>query len=250
MKVNLVKLISPDFFLGKLLITIKSIFSIIWMLIKSPSQRSLRLACYILQIKPKYTMVTNPNLVGLYTLVNQANRQGLPGDIVECGVWNGGSAALMGAACFYDEPRKPRTIWLFDSFQGLPEPEEKDGDKAQNGYFTGYCKGDQPKVRDAFRKLGLSEDIYEITPGWFDETLQHAPIEEIALLHIDADWYDSVLTVLDAFYDKVVSGGMVVFDDYGYWEGCQQAVQEFINSRRINPTLQTISKTGVYFVKQ
>jgi O-methyltransferase len=195
-------------------------------------------------------MVTNWNLVGLYNLVNQTNIQGLPGDIVECGVWNGGSSALMGAACLYEEPPVDRLIWLFDSFQGLPEPEERDGEKAQKGYFPGYCKGDQQKAREAFRNLGLSDNTYRIIPGWFDETLHNAHVTEIALLHIDADWYDSVRTVLDAFYDKVVPGGIIVFDDYGYWEGCQRAVQDFFDTRGLNPKIQKISKTGVFFEKQ
>jgi O-methyltransferase len=97
----------------------------------------------------------------------------LPGDIVECGVWNGGSAAVMGIADLENvNSSKRRTIWLFDSFQGLPRAGEKDGESERRNYFEGWSKGDVNKVHQVFKKLGVSLSGVKIIPGWFDATLR------------------------------------------------------------------------------
>src|SRR5438309_596248 len=127
-RVKTMKLISPDFRLGRTLVGVKSMLDLAWLLLCEPTERNLRLARLVLKVKPKYTMVKNRNLRTLYDLVDQANRCQIAGDIVECGVWNGGSASIMGAASMGEPFQKElRTIWLFDSFEGLPPPGEKDG---------------------------------------------------------------------------------------------------------------------------
>src|SRR5437867_678284 len=126
---NITKLLAPDFISGKILVTGKAIFDIIALLVSNPSKQSLKFARLILQVKPTYTMVKNKNLINLYNLVKMVNSLNLHGDIVECGVWNGGSAATMGVACMEDKSLSngARNLWLFDSFQGLPLPGERDG---------------------------------------------------------------------------------------------------------------------------
>jgi O-methyltransferase len=196
-------------------------------------------------------MVKNAHLVSLYNLVREADKQGLRGDLVECGVWNGGSAALMAAAtrsCRYN--LEERSLWLFDSFEGLPPPGDKDGTKAINAYFAGRCKGDAKKVEKAFATINLSTAGVTIVPGWFETTLEQASIDEIALLHIDADWYDSVRLVLDIFYDRVAPGGFIVLDDYGFWPGCSKAVHDFLRERDISDDVITmVGEHGAYFQK-
>ncbi len=239
---------APDFSIGKTLMRMRSMLDIGLMLLTQPTRENLNLSHWILAVKPGYTMVTNKNLVNLYHLAQLVCRSDLEGDIVECGVWNGGSAALMGKACH--ELGGPRRIWLFDSFSGLPTPTLRDGAIAQQRYFVGRCKGDQHMVNAAFGVLDVPQDGVTIVPGWFDDTLPQMEIGEIALLHIDADWYASVKVVLDNLYDQVVPGGFIVFDDYGYWEGCRQAVTEFFSANRLDPLLlKMVSRTGVYFQK-
>jgi O-methyltransferase len=196
-------------------------------------------------------MVRNKNLVNLYTLVQKINRDDIAGDIVECGVWNGGSSACMAFACRADEHHpKQRTSWLFDSFQGLPPTSDKDGTREQVFCLEGLNKGSQHKVQQVFRELGLSLDNVNIVPGWFDVTVPSAPIEKIALLHIDADWYESVKLVLDTLYDKVEPGGFVVLDDYNYWEGCNRALEDFFTERNLSHSiLANPNRSGVYFQK-
>ena len=86
--------------------------------------------------------------------------------------------------------------------------------------------------------------------GWFDETLETADLQTIALLHIDADWYASVKIVLEAFYDKVVEGGFVVLDDYWRWPGCREAVTDYLREHQIQGVvLKQVDLHGVYFQK-
>jgi len=206
----------------------------------------------MLKVKPKFTMVTNKNLLTLYHLVKEVNRLGLQGDIVECGVWNGGSAAIMGLADVEsDSTPNKRRIWLFDSFQGLPPPGEKDDEAERLNYFEGWNKGDVAKVHQVFTKLNVPFTNVEIVPGWFDTTLKAAQIERIAILHVDSDWYESVKVVLDVFYPKVLPGGFVILNDYGAWAGCNRAFGDFVAEHDMKDIELSIVEpmTGAYFQK-
>jgi O-methyltransferase len=248
---NIAKLTAPDFLIGKILVTAKSLVDIAALLIAHPSRQSVKLACLIMRVKPRFTMVKNSNLINLYRLVKKANTLRLAGDIVECGVWNGGSAAVMGVACREDSRyASARTIWLFDSFQGLPAPGTRDGETEKKAFFKGWNKGDTENVRRVFKNVGFPDTQIRIVPGWFDATLKTAAVDRIAVLHVDADWYDSVKLVLDAFYDKVVPGGFLVFDDYGLWQGCRQAVTDFFVERDIDgAVIKRVGPHQAYFQK-
>ena len=247
--INLIKLRSPDFLIGRMLFLAKALADILLWFIHQPSKRAFYLARLLLQVKPKYTMVSVKRLINLYNLVRQVNATHLPGDIVECGVWNGGSAAIMKAAC-RDDRNHLRTFWLFDSFCGLPPPGSEDGERAQDAYFEGWCHGKIEKVTKIFNRLRLSLEPVRITAGWFDSTLRAEPIKTIALLHIDADWYESVKVVLEELYDKVVDGGFIVLDDYWTWQGCRQAITEYLRERQIQGVVfKSVDSHGVYFQK-
>ncbi len=245
---NPVKLLSPDFAVGKLLVAGRSLLELGALLIARPSAESLHLARLIMQVKPRHTMVRNPNLINLYRMVRYLNRSALPGTIVECGVWKGGSSAMMAAAC--QDSGVQRDFWLFDSFEGLPPPTEKDNAFERTYYFKGMNKGSIEAVERIFRKLGLPLERVHFVKGWFEQSIPAATVEQIALLHIDADWYDSVSLVLNELYDRVVPGGYVVFDDYGYWEGCDRAAHDFLDRRGLPRTaLHRVGGMGAYFQK-
>ena len=248
---NLIKLTSTDFLAGRILLSGKALLDLLWFLIRNPQAKSLRLAVLILQLIPRYTKVSVKRLINLYRLVQRTNKLNLPGDIVECGVWNGGSAAMMGVADQDDTTSsKVRKLWLFDSFRGLPPPSNKDGKQERETYFQGWCQGELEKVKRIFRRFRLSLQHVNIIAGWFDETLQTADLQTIALLHIDADWYASVKIVLETFYDKVVEGGFVVLDDYWRWPGCREAVTDYIKEHQIQGVvLQQADLHGIYFQK-
>jgi len=252
---NLTKYLGPDFLPGKIVVTRKAIVDNIKMLVRNQwSPESVRLAKLILRLKPNYTMATNKNLLALYNLVHRAWALGLPGDVVECGTWNGGSAVVMAvanheAAATTNTP--PRHMWLFDSYEGWPRPGENDGARERAVYWEGWNKASIANVRRIFTRLGLPLDDVHIIKGWFDATLPSAPIEQIAVLHVDGDWYDSVKVVLDTLYDKVVRGGFIIINDYGTWSGCNKAVDEFLASRGMsNDCLTQVEISGgAYFQK-
>ena len=252
MNINWPKLLTADFTLGKVINLRKALADSVGLLIQDPTWESLELTKVMLTVKPQYTMVTNKNLITLYQLTQRVNTLGLAGDIVECGVWNGGSGAVMGwANAKSANSRVNRTIWLFDSFEGLPRPTENDGKVERDNYFEGWCKGDVNKVRRIFSKLGVPMEGVKIVPGWFEGTLRSARVDRIAILHIDADWYDSVKLVLEAFYEKVVPGGFIVLNDYGAWPGCNKAIDDYIVEHHLREIKMTIVEpsTGAYFQK-
>lgn len=180
-----------------------------------------------------HTLVSKSKLSRLYSLARRIERNAIPGAIVECGVYKGGSAALLAAAS-----RRSRPVWLFDSFKGLPPPGEKDGVQAHELFHEGWCGSTLDDVREIMDRVGIDRDRVHAVEGWFEETLPERAPETIALLHIDADWYDSVKTCLDRLYDRVAPGGFVVWDDYGRWEGCTRAVDEFLEAQDLSRALE------------
>ena len=178
------------------------------------------------------TVVSRSKLSTLYSLARRIESAGIEGIVAECGVFRGGSAALLAAAT-----SPARQVYLFDSFQGLPEPGEKDGQQARALYREGWCQGTAGDVRAVCRRLGVADSRVHLVEGWFQDTLPAFPPHPVALLHIDADWYESVRLCLDTFYDRVSPGGCIVFDDYGRWEGCTRAVDEFLSARGLRDRL-------------
>lgn len=177
----------------------------------------------------RYSMVGLPRLKNLVRLVRTLDNDDIAGDVVECGTCNGGSGALLAHAA--QAGVVSRHTWLLDSFEGLPPATAKDGAEARE--WTGFCRGSTSRVRRALRELEVDERAVTLVPGWFSETLGTLTVDRIALLHIDADWYESVLEVLDALFDRVPPGGFIVFDDYDYWAGCRAAWQDFRSKRRL-----------------
>ena len=192
-----------------------------------------------------YTAVFVPRLVALYKLSEEINQRSVLGDIVECGVYNGGSAAIMASLC--QKSPVNRNVWLFDSFEGLPKPTGRDGNEAPA--YEGWCHGDLSKVKEVLRKLHILESRVHIVKGWFQDTFPKVEIPRIAILHIDADWYESVKLCLEKFYDSVQPGGYIVLDDYGDWEGCRIATDEFLKNRALDVKLIQVDYTGFYFQK-
>lgn len=193
-----------------------------------------------------YTMCSNARLRGLYNGVKYVVKNNIAGDVVECGCALGGSAALI--ALTLREIGSSRDLWLFDTFEGLPAPTSEDPDYEIANLFTGTCLATLQEVRKLFEDLQLSDRV-QMIKGLFQETLPVTPVTEIALLHIDGDWYESVKACLDNLYDRVVPGGVIQFDDYGYWEGARKAVDEFMTAREIQPQLKKLDYSGRTLIK-
>ena len=150
---------------------------------------------------------------------------GVKGDFVECGVLDGGTAALLAYAARNDD----RKIRLFDAWMGLPEADPQDGGGAQR--WVGDVVGSPRRVRRILRKVGAREGNVVIHRGWFEDTLPIAEVDRIAFLHIDCDFYAPTKLVLETFMPRMVPGGWVQIDDYVAFEGCRVAVNEYLQTR-------------------
>jgi O-methyltransferase len=155
----------------------------------------------------------------------------VPGSIVECGTWRGGMIA--GIA---DVLGPSRHYCLFDSFEGLPPAREIDGVAAlawqKNTSSPGYYNNCRASEQEARQVMSMSRATnYTLVKGWFNETLPRADLGPIALLRMDADWYDSSKAILDNLAACVVPGGLILVDDYYTWEGCTRAVNEHAAAR-------------------
>ena len=188
-----------------------------------------------------HTMCSLARLRGLHEEVKWVVENNLAGDVVECGCARGGSAALI--ALSLRQLGERRNLWLFDTFEGLPAPTSNDPDYEIAELFTGTCLGQLEDVQELFRDLAVADGV-QFVKGLFQDTIPQSAIEHIALLHIDGDWYDSVKVCLEALYDKVVPGGIIQFDDYGYWKGARKAVDEFLAHREIKVPLKKLDYSG------
>lgn len=191
-----------------------------------------------------YTMVQYRALRALYFAVWRVVNNGVSGDVVECGVAHGGSAALLGLTIKETEQR--RRLWLFDTFSGIPAPTSEDPDYDIAAKYTGDFAPHED-VRATLTNMGVSD--FTTIQGLFEETVSRSEVESIAVLHIDGDWYSSVKACLEGFYDRVTPGGLIQFDDYGYWAGARKAVDEFFAARKISPTLVRIDFSTRQFIK-
>ena len=179
------------------------------------------------------------------------------GAFAELGVGTGGAAGVLGLVA--NRHQLPRDVWLFDSFQGLPDPTKQDFDPETGltgshlrGLGEGSCLGTFETVsRLLFDKIQLDRNRIHLVKGWFEDTIpaRSSEIGPIALLRIDADWYDSVTVCLDNLYDQVDPGGAVIIDDYGTTYGARTALYDFFTRRRIAPKLTHDKRGGVVFTK-
>lgn len=177
-----------------------------------------------------FTQVSPFRQQTLLRLARTITANEIPGAIVECGVLDGGTAALMA----YGSNNRP--VHLFDSWAGLPAMSEKDGDA---GMWAGDVVGSPKRVRAIFDKLKVDRTRVTFHKGWFADTFPKANIDKIALLHIDADFYDSVLLTLETWAPRVSTGGFIQIDDYASFAGCRRAVDEYLG-KHPNLKLETI----------
>lgn len=227
------------------------------------------------QLTKAYSMMPQINLLTLFEQAAYCEKKNIGGAYVECGVWKGGAVGIMAKAnMLYGKEKRP--LHLFDVFDDIPAPNaEVDGKKAIEdmrvyGGVTNEneMKGQLESVKGFYdshgghgtinicrelleSKIGYDKNFIHFHKGWFQDTVPHdAPdIGPIAILRLDGDWYESIKICLEHLYDQVVPSGLVVIDDYGYYEGCTKAVDEFLEKRNIK-TFLSYSNIGCrYFVK-
>ena len=207
----------------------------------------------------RYTMTSPIRCRQLWDSSKQVLDQNVPGCFVECGVWKGGSSVIMALAI--KNAVQERHLHLFDSFEGLPEPTEQDGELAAS-YSGGRNQGKLKSVNqcragfDEVRHLIIDEikvpkQLVHFHVGWFQNTV---PVDAdklgpIALLRLDGDWYDSTKVCLEHLYPLLSPGGIVILDDYFAWEGCRKATDEYRHQNKITSSVQRIDVDAGFWVK-
>jgi O-methyltransferase len=206
-------------------------------------------------VKPR-TMTAAEKLVALILATRHVVDHGIPGAVVECGVWRGGSMQAV-ALSLLGRGVTDRDLHLFDTFEGMTEPTEKDRRRGKSaaellaasprtGVFWAIAGLDD--VRQGMAETGYPEDRIHFHPGRVEDTVPDQAPETIAILRLDTDWYESTRHELEHLYDRVPSGGVLLIDDYGFWEGARQAVDEFLE-RTGAPLLLLPMATGRIAVK-
>ncbi|OAN37610.1 TylF/MycF/NovP-related O-methyltransferase [Mycolicibacterium iranicum] len=197
------------------------------------------------------TMIGMKRLKSLQECVETVLADDIPGDLIECGVWRGGACILMRAvlAAYGDETR---TVWLADSFQGVPksDPENYKADKGIRAELVAGILGvSEEDVRANFERYGLLDNQVRFLPGWFKDTLADAPIEHISVLRLDGDLYESTIQALDALYPRLSPGGFCIIDDYSAVKACELAVTDYRSKHDITAEIVDIDGTGVLWRK-
>lgn len=196
------------------------------------------------------TMIGTQRLDNVVECCVRAVAEGVPGDFIETGVWRGGTTILMrGVLEAMGEP--DRSVWVADSFEGLPVPDEEryPADAGLDWSHVGVLKVGADAVRANFERYGLLDDRVRFLEGWFCDTLPAAPIEQLAVLRLDGDLYESTMDALVSLEPKVAPGGFVLVDDYGGWPPCRAAVDDYRAERGITEPIQQVDWTGVWWRK-
>ncbi|MEX2586624.1 MAG: TylF/MycF/NovP-related O-methyltransferase [Actinomycetota bacterium] len=194
------------------------------------------------------TMVGMVRLNNLQECVTDVITRKVPGDLIETGVWRGGASIFMAAVLkAYGET--DRTLWVADSFRGLPEPEEGThaGDVADPLVKFHDLAVPLDVVQNNFRKYGLLSEQVRFLVGWFQDTLPSAEVDQLAVLRLDGDMYDSTMVALESLYPKLSVGGYVIVDDYSALAACKDAVDEFRAREGIDDPMITVDWAAVYW---
>lgn len=197
-----------------------------------------------------HTLVGIERLDNIQQCMETVLSENINGDFMEAGVWRGGSCVFMrGVLKAYGV--RDRTVWLADSFRGLPKPNEQQypNDKGSRFHEMKVLAVPLDSVKEIFERYGLLDDQVRFLQGWFRDTLPDAPIDELAVLRLDGDMYESTMDVLRSLYRRVSPGGFIIVDDYGAYAACRRAVHDFRDERGVTEPIREIDWTGVYWRK-
>ena len=206
----------------------------------------------------KYSMTSKTQLAFLIDAMAYIEFNKIPGAVVECGVWRGGSALLM--AIKLEESGSKRELWLYDTFNGMTQPTSYD--KKIGGTVTAQQMLDKTskstteniwayatleEVREnVLGNTSFAESRIKFIVGDVAQALLAETPRQIALLRLDTDWYESTKIELETLFKFVAPGGVVIIDDYGHWEGSKQATDEFLKTSELHPLMFSIGPLRVF----
>jgi O-methyltransferase len=211
------------------------------------------------------SMTGVPRLQALVDAVRYVVSRDIPGAFAECGVWRGGSVLAM-VLTLQDVGSADRHIWLYDTFEGMTEPTEQDvsayeppalgtwqeaqgsGERAWAAFFDPSDVG-EAAVSDRVLATGYPSELVHIVKGGVEDTIPGQTPDQIALLRLDTDWYESTRHELVHLYPRIATNGVLIIDDYGHWEGARRAVDEYFEAHPPTPLLQRTDYSGRMAVK-
>ncbi len=208
-----------------------------------------------------YTMTPPERLYALWKAIQYITRNQIPGDFVECGVWRGGSS-MMAAMTLIAEGDTSRRLWLYDTFEGMPPPTERDveihsGTPAQTLLEVEeriparnvWAIAPLDEVRRNLHSTGYPTNNIIYCKGLVQHTLLQDTPNEISILRLDTDWYESTVVELRNLWPILVPCGVLLIDDYGWWKGQRQAVDEFFNALPFKPYFSRIDAGMILVIK-
>jgi hypothetical protein len=201
-----------------------------------------------------FTMTSLERCYALWKAARHVADAGIPGDVVECGVWRGGSSMLAALGLMSREDLG-RRLHLFDTFEGMTPPTDDDvsafGEVAQETWASNqreahndWCYADRDDVRRNMDSTGYPADLVNLVQGPVEKTIPDAAPESIAILRLDTDWYESTAHELRHLYPRLARGGVLIVDDYGHWQGARRAVDEYFGNGGPPVLLSRIDYTG------
>jgi hypothetical protein len=207
-----------------------------------------------------YTMTSPERIFGLASATRWLVSSGVAGDVVECGVWRGGSMMAV-AKTLLDAAAADRDLYLFDTFAGMTSPTVEDVDHrgraaaarfaelADGAEGSSWCRAGIDDVRANLNGTGYPARLLHFVPGKVEQTIPAEAPETIALLRLDTDWYTSTRHELTHLWPRLVSGGVCIIDDYGHWRGSRQAVDEYLAEQGLIVLMHRLDYSGRLIVK-
>jgi O-methyltransferase len=197
-----------------------------------------------------HSMIGPQRLANVAACVRSVLERGVPGDLVETGVWRGGATIVMRAVLRAYGVRD-RSVWVADSFEGLPppDPDRYPLDAGDTHHTFSDLAVSLEEVRRNFGRYDLLDEQVRFVKGWFRDTLPELPVAQIAVLRLDGDMYESTMVALESLYPKLSPGGYCIVDDYGAVPGCARAVDDYRARHRLDEILQPVDWTAVYWRK-
>jgi hypothetical protein len=197
-----------------------------------------------------HTMIGLKRLENLKRCAESVLREGVSGDFAETGVWRGGASIFM-RAILKAHNVSDRTVWVADSFRGLPPPdiEKYPADRGANWHEPEFLAVSLAQVKEHFLSYDLLDNQVRFLEGWFKDTLPGAPIKQLAILRLDGDMYESTMDTLVNLYPKLSVGGYLLVDDYGSVEACRRAVNDYRTKHNIKDEIHQTDQAEVYWKK-
>jgi O-methyltransferase len=195
----------------------------------------------------KLTMLPKKTLENFESCIRECIDKGIEGDIIECGVWRGGSV-IFANEVLKSLNRTDIKIYVADSFEGLPKPnpEKYPHDKDDKHYTMEELKISLDEVKNNFKKFGEITDNVVFLKGWFKDTLPTPEIKKLSVLRMDGDMYESTMDILVNLYHKLSVGGFCIIDDFGHMT-CRKAVEDFREQKNIKDKITIIDdRPNVY----